>query len=83
MDYQQYVPQPLEVSEDNLRRSLAEVYLNIEQLLSVIPDDCDESELNDDQIDAVVNIDAIEQEWILNPDVRNELSVIQWRDDED
>lgn len=83
MDTNSYQPQPESVSEDNVRRSLVEIYTRIEQLLETIPDNISESELTEDQTDIINNIEAIEQEWILNPELRAELSVINWTDETD
>ncbi len=66
----------------NMQRSLVEVYNQIEQLLSTIPDDCDESDLTTDQWDNVKNVQALEEEWILNAEMRREMSCIDWIDED-
>ena len=78
MDQSSYQPQPQAVSEDNVRRSLREVWTRLEQLLITIPDNIDEIALTTDQVELIENIESIEAEWILNPQTRAELSVIQW-----
>jgi hypothetical protein len=65
----------------NIQRSMVEVYSNIENLLSTIPDDVDEADLTPEQCDAVLAVEAIESEWILDPDLRKEMSCIDWTDD--
>ena len=62
----------------NMQRSMVEVYNQIEQLLASIPDDIDEADLTPEQQDAVRAVEAIEQEWILCPDMRKEMSCINW-----
>jgi hypothetical protein len=65
----------------NMQRSMIEVYNNIEQLLATIPDDIDESDLTPEQCDAVLAVEAIESEWILDPEIRREMSCINWTDE--
>ena len=64
----------------NMQRSMVEVYNNIEQLLATIPDDIDEADLTPEQCDAVLAVEAIEAEWILDPEMRREMSCIDWTD---
>ena len=65
----------------NIQRSMVEVYAQIEQLLETIPDDIDESDLTPEQGDAVRAVEAIESEWILDPEMRQEMSCINWTED--
>ena len=65
----------------NIQRSMIEVYNQIEQLLETIPDDIDEADLTPEQGDAVLAVEAIESEWILDPEIRQEMSCINWTDD--
>ena len=65
----------------NMQRSLVEVFSHIEQLMEPLPDDMDEADLTLDQWDLVHAVNAIESEWILDKDVRREMSCIQWTDD--
>ena len=65
----------------NMQRSMVEVYNQIEQLLETIPDNIDESDLTPEQCDAVLAVEALEQEWILDPEIRAEMSCINWTDD--
>ena len=65
----------------NMQRSMVEVYNNIEQLLATIPDDVDEADLTPEQCDAVLAVEAIESEWILDPEIRREMSCINWTDE--
>jgi len=64
----------------NMQRSMVEVYNNIEQLLASIPDNIDEKDMTPEQCDAVLAVEAIESEWILDPDMRKEMSCIDWHD---
>ena len=65
----------------NMQRSMVEVYNQIEQLLATIPDDIDEADLTPEQGDAVLAVEAIESEWILDPEIRREMSCINWTDE--
>ena len=65
----------------NMQRSMVEVYTQIERLLETIPDDIDEADLTPEQQDAVRAVEAIESEWILDPEIRAEMSCINWTDD--
>ena len=38
----------------------------------------DRSELSDDQLLAIGNVNAIEEEWVLDPNMRREVSLVQW-----
>ena len=62
----------------NIQRSMVEVYNQIEQLLELIPDDIDEEDLTPEQQDAVRAVEAIESEWIIDPEMRQEMSCINW-----
>lgn len=64
---------------DNMRRSLAEVYKNIERHLELIPEEIDEDQLSDEQMDAVQAVECLEQEWILDPEQRAEMTCIKWQ----
>ena len=64
----------------NMQRSMVEVYTQIERLLETIPDDIDEADLTPEQGDAVRAVEAIESEWILDPEIRQEMSCINWTD---
>jgi hypothetical protein len=66
----------------NMQRSLVEVYNQIEQLLITIPDDCDESVLTTEQWDNIKNVQALESEWILDDEMRREMTCIDWIDDD-
>ena len=65
----------------NMQRSMVEVYTQIERLLETIPDDIDEEDLTPEQSDAVRAVEAIESEWIIDPEIRREMSCINWTDD--
>lgn len=62
----------------NMQRSLVEVYARIETILQTLPEHMVEEELTPSQIQAVAAVEAIEEEWILNPETRKEMSCIDW-----
>jgi hypothetical protein len=49
-------------------------------LMDALPDDMDEAELTPDQWDIVNAVQSVEEEWILDKDVRASMSCIQWTD---
>jgi len=64
----------------NMQRSLVEVYTRLDRLMDALPDDMDEAELTQDQWDIVKAVQSVEEEWILDKDVRASMSCIQWTD---
>ena len=40
------------------------------------------SDLTERQLDILMDIESVEAEWILEEDIRKEVSLIQWADDE-
>ena len=74
------------VYEDNIRRSVLEMYHHMEfNLLAWMGDDTDfdEDNLTEEQIDSVLAVQAIEEEWVLDPDDRREISLISFIEDDD
>ena len=63
-----------------ISNTLDEVGQRLEALAINIPNDIDSMKLHDKQVKALWSIDAIESEWILDPLVREKMSVIQWGD---
>ena len=64
----------------NMQRSLVEVYTRLDKLMDALPDDMNEEDLTPDQWDIVHAVQAVEQEWILDSDIRKDMSCIQWTD---
>lgn len=80
----------LQDMEIQIRRSLIEVQTRLDLLVDSLPlNDNDESnplsedQLNDKDIHTIANIQSIEQEWILDPEIRAEFSDIGFIDAED
>ena len=71
------------IYQDNIRRSLREMWTNIEAQMLTLPEGehLDWDELSEDDQRTVDNIHAIEAEWIIDPSIRKELSVLQEEDD--
>lgn len=65
-----------------IQRTLHETYARMELILRDIPDGCD-LESNPTAMEAARKIWAIEEEWIIDPRLREELSLIQSYDDDD
>ena len=75
--------------EVQIRASLIEVQQRLDALLDSIPlkdNDPDavmgDDDLSDEHIETIHDIRAIEEEWILDPDVREANSAIQFTDDD-
>ncbi|UAW01046.1 hypothetical protein STIP28_4 [Synechococcus T7-like virus S-TIP28] len=65
----------------NVQRSLVEMYAHMEKMLDYIPVGIEEKDLTDDHKEIISKIEAIEEEWIVDPDQREDLSLIKWEDD--
>ena len=63
-----------------ITRSLAELYQHMETMLEILPEDAeiDGDKLTDEQFEVIERVEAIEQEWIVDPTIRAEVSLIQW-----
>jgi len=67
------------IYEANIKRSVAEMYHHMENnLLGWLNDgdEVDEDNLTDEQIDSVFAVQAIEEEWVLDPDLRQEMTLL-------
>ena len=62
----------------NVQRSLVEMYAHMEKMLAYIPEGIDEADLTEDHVEIINKIEAIEQEWIVDPEQREQLSLINW-----
>lgn len=69
--------------QENIRRSLREMYQHMEKVAECIPEDVDEDDLTHEQLEAVNIITAIEEEWLVDPAQRAELSMLKWEEEED
>ena len=59
-----------------LERSLREMGLRLTELQQQLPEIWDEGD-DDDTDDLVASINAIEEEWLVDPDLRRQFSVIE------
>ena len=62
----------------NVQRSLVEMYQHMENMLEAIPEGIEECNLTPEHEDIIDRIEAIEQEWIVDPEQREQLSLINW-----
>ena len=62
----------------NVQRSLVEMYQHMETMLEAIPEGIEECNLTPEHEDIIDRIEAIEQEWIVDPEQREQLSLINW-----
>jgi len=67
-----------------LEHQLSGIYDHMcNNLLSWVKDDeelIDRNRLLPEQLLAIGNVNAIEEEWLLDPKVRNQLSLVQWEE---
>ncbi len=66
----------------NMTRALAELYTHMEKQLEFLTPDqtIDGDTLTNEQLEIIERVEAIEEEWILDPQQRKELTLIQWED---
>ena len=64
----------------NITRALGELYQHMENMLEILPEEdmIDGDNLTDEQLEVIERVEAIEEEWIVDPDIRAEVSLIQW-----
>ena len=62
----------------NVQRSLVEMYQHMENMLEAIPEGIEECDLSYNHQQIIDRIEAIEQEWIVDPEQREQLSLINW-----
>jgi hypothetical protein len=72
--------QKSKIQRQLIQRTLAETWQRLSQLADEVPDNAD-CESDDKARELVLTIWAIEEEWILDPELRAELSLIQTTDD--
>jgi len=65
---------------DLLQRSVTEMYQRMRLIADQIPEGADLAQDHEAQ-DHALNLWAIEEEWILDPDLREELSLLQCTDE--
>ncbi len=67
-----------------LEHQLSGIYDHMcNNLLSWVNDDeelIDRERLSSEQLLAIGNVNAIEEEWLLDPNLREQLSLVQWED---
>ena len=80
--------QPTKDDNDRLERyqkvvtaATTDIWTHMLKRLEVVPDEL--TDLSDDHIDILMDVEAVEAEWILDEDVRQQVSLIAYTDDED
>ena len=71
--YQQVLEQQLSGIYDHMCNNLLSWVKDDEELI-------DRDRLLPEQLLAIGNVEAIEEEWLLDPNVRSEMSLVQWED---
>ena len=66
-----------------LQRTLVEIYKHIDKTLAWMDEGAiiEEEHLTPSQWMSVLNVQAIEEEWLLDPEQRRAYSMIQWEED--
>ena len=74
--------QKTRIQQQLIHRTLAETWKRLEHLANKVPEgvNCDEDQ---EAREHVLNIWAIEEEWIIDPELRAELSMIRMDDEEE
>lgn len=67
---------------DNIQRSLREMYQRLEKVGACIPENVEEDDLTYEMKEACSIISAIEEEWIVDPVARSQLSILKWEEEE-
>lgn len=72
------------IYQANITRSLAEMYQHMENMLEFLPvdEEIDGDKLTDEQFEIIERVEAIEEEWIIDPKARAEVTLIQWTDED-
>ena len=70
------------IYKQNIKRSLREMYAHMEKVGACIPEHVDEHDLTHEMREACNIITAIEEEWIVDPAQRSELSMLKWDEEE-
>ena len=71
-----------QIYKANIQRSLREMYSHMEKVGACIPEHVDEDDLTHE--DEACNIyAAIEEEWIVDPEQRAQLSLLKWEEEEE
>ena len=65
--------------QDVITKATTDIWHHMVARLDEVPDEV--SELTDRQIDILMDVEAVEAEWILEEDVRQTVSLIQYTED--
>ena len=67
------------------RQHLQHVWHRLDKMLDFLPVDdvIDDHDITDDQWDIIANVKAIEEEWLIDPELREQLSMVAFIDGED
>ena len=72
--------------DDNVKRAVEELYDHMDKnLLSWLSDDGEYShseDLTTEQLDSISAVKAIEEEWVLDPELREEVSMLRFAADD-
>jgi hypothetical protein len=81
------MPNINQLYQENIERSVAELYDHMNNnLLGWLSDDgkyADTEDLTPEQIDSISAVQSIEEEWVLNAELREEVSMLRFADDDD
>jgi len=69
-------PKQKKFYRDLIQRSLADTYRRMESMIATLPLDGVDLDKDTPESRTIKNVLAIEQEWIIDPELREELSLI-------
>ena len=67
--------------QDVVTKATTDVWTHMLSRVEDIPDEF--SDLTEGQLEILMDIEAVEAEWILDEDMRRTVSIIQWSDDDE
>lgn len=67
--------------QDVVTKATTDIWTHMISRVEDIPDEF--SDLTESQVETLMDIEAVEAEWILDEDMRRTVSIIQWGDVDD
>ena len=67
------------------RQHLQHVWQRLDKMLDFLPVDdvISDEDITDEQWETIANVKAIEEEWLVDPELREQLSMVSFIDDEE
>lgn len=68
------------IYKDVIMRSTATLWQRMSDLMDTVPDETNYDDLTPEQKEVLEIVDAIEREWIIDDEAREQVSLINWED---